>query len=293
LALVLTLDFFPPIVDDPFTYGEIAAANALSDVFAVGGTPIAALNIFGFPSQLPLETASSILEGGASKAGEANTPIIGGHTLEDEEPKYGLAVTGVIKPEKQITNSNASTGDLLVLTKAIGTGVITTALKNAPNMLDRNDLDAAIFSMTTLNNSASKCMISSAIQTATDITGFGLLGHLHKMMKTSDQSAIIWNDKIPVLNGTRDLIKKNIHPGGTLDNLESVKNFVNFSSDVTTFDKKLLTDPQTSGGILMSVPENKLTSLLKLLEDEGSLVNQVIGEVINKADSSILVKTGS
>ena len=289
--MVLTLDFFPPIVDDPFTYGEIAAANALSDVFAVGGTPVAALNIFGFPSQLPLETASLILEGGASKAGEANTPIVGGHTLEDDEPKYGLAVTGVIKPEKQITNSNAMTGDLLVLTKAIGTGVITTALKNAPNMVDKNDLDAAIFSMTTLNNSASKCMISSAIQTATDVTGFGLLGHLHKMMNASGQSAIIWNDKIPVLNGTRELIKKNIHPGGTSDNLEFIQNFVDFSSDITTFDKKLLADPQTSGGILMSVPENKLTSVVKLLEVEGTLVSQVIGEVVKKTVSSILVKT--
>ena len=289
LSLVLTLDFFAPIVDEGFVYGEIAAANALSDIYAVGGKPIIALNIAAFPRDLPIEIISSILEGGLSKAKEANTAIVGGHTIEDKEPKYGMAVTGFINTGEQITNSQAMTGDILILTKPIGTGIITTALRNNKDLLDQEYLDNAIASMTQLNNIASKAMNLFQVKAATDITGFGLLGHLHKMMIESKQSAIISENKVPILKGARELVEKNIFPGGTTRNLEYVKDYVDFSRDLTMEHKNLLADPQTSGGILMSVKESKVNELSNYLNDNGLKDHKVIGEITDKKDSTIKV----
>ena len=183
LALVQTLDFFPPIVDDPFDYGAIAAANALSDVYAVGGRPISALNVAAFPRDLPLDIFASVLAGGMDKATEAGCSIVGGHTVDDREPKYGLAVTGLVEPGKQVSNAGAQAGDRLVLTKAIGTGVITTAHKN--DRAAPGPLAEAVKSMKTLNRGASEAMTAAGANAATDVTGFGLLGHLHSMMKAS------------------------------------------------------------------------------------------------------------
>jgi|TARA_Y100000031_G_C8191965_1_gene371823 selenide,water dikinase len=289
LSLVLTLDFFAPIVDDGYTYGEIAAANSLSDVYAVGGRPVVALNIAAFPRDLPKEVASSILEGGFSKAREANTSIVGGHTIDDKEPKYGLAVTGFVKTGKQITNALAKTGDLLILTKPIGTGIITTALKNHKNLLNQNDLNIAIDSMRRLNNLACDVMNIHNIKSATDITGFGLLGHLDQMMKSSNKSAIIWNNKIPFFSGSKDLLKKDIYPMGTIRNLEYLEKYIDFPSDLSDIEKKLLADPQTSGGMLMAVPEKMLNNVSDFIENNDSKKVEVIGEVTEQKNYSISV----
>lgn len=289
ISLVLTLDFFAPIVDDGYTYGEIAAANSLSDVYAVGGKPVVALNIAAFPRNLPKEVISSILEGGFSKAKEANTSIVGGHTIDDNEPKYGLAVTGFVKTGKQITNALAKTGDLLLLTKPIGTGIITTALKNHKNFLKQNDLNIAIDSMKKLNNLASDAMNLYNIKSATDITGFGLLGHLDQMMKSSNKSAIIWNNKIPVFSGSKDLLKKDIYPAGTIRNLEYVEKYIDFPSNLSPIEKKLLADPQTSGGMLMAVPEKNLNKVTDFLENNDSKKIEIIGEITEQKNYSISI----
>ena len=289
ISLVLTLDFFAPIVDDGYTYGEIAAANSLSDVYAVGGKPVVSLNIAAFPRNLPKEVISSILEGGFSKAKEANTSIVGGHTIDDNEPKYGLAVTGFVKTGKQITNALAKTGDLLLLTKPIGTGIITTALKNHKNFLKQNDLNIAIDSMKKLNNLASDAMNLYNIKSATDITGFGLLGHLDQMMKSSNKSAIIWNNKIPVFSGSKDLLKKDIYPAGTIRNLEYVEKHIDFPSNLSPIEKKLLADPQTSGGMLMAVPEKNLNKVTDFLENNDSKKIEIIGEITEQKNYSISI----
>ena len=198
-ALVLTVDFFAPIVDDPFTYGAIAAANAMSDVYAVGGRPLTALNIVAFPRSLPPEVLSEILRGGASKVAEAGAIIVGGHTVDDDEPKYGLSVVGTVEPGAQIQNSTAKPGDVLVLTKPIGTGVVTTALKGGKAVSDV--LDAAVDSMLRLNRDAAEAMISAGVNAATDVTGFGIVGHLMTMMRASRTTGILSRSALPCTSG--------------------------------------------------------------------------------------------
>ncbi len=277
LALVLTVDFFPPIVDDPFHFGEIAVANALSDVYAKGGRPVSALNIAAFPRNLPPELVAKVLEGGQSKASEAKVSIVGGHTVDDAEPKYGLAVTGLIKPGDQVANDGAMPGDALVLTKAIGTGVITTAGK--AGVVDEDVLANAVESMSKLNRGASEAMMQIGVNAATDITGFGLLGHMHTMLKASGVSADLRLADVPVLDGVRDLLERGVAPGGTHRNVEALSENIEWADNIGDLDKLLLCDAQTSGGLLISVPQEKVSVLQEALKANGCLYAEVVGSV--------------
>ena len=276
VALVLTVDFFAPIVDDPFTYGAIAAANSLSDVYAVGGRPITALNIAAFPRSLPSEIPSEILRGGAAKVAEAGAIIVGGHTVDDVEPKYGLSVVGLIEPGRQVQNSTAQSGDVLVLTKPIGTGVVTTALKNGKAVGDV--LDSAVNSMLRLNRDAAEAMLTAGANAATDVTGFGIVGHLMTMMNASKTTGRLRRSALPVLPGVVELLSDGIAPGGTHRNLESCAESVKWVDGVTDIDQLLLCDPQTSGGLLISLPEDAVGGLIADLNGRG-VVGTVVGEV--------------
>ena len=289
LALVQTVDFFPPIVDDPYDYGAIAAANALSDVYAVGGRPISALNIAAFPRDLPLEIFASVLAGGMDKATEAGCSIVGGHTVDDREPKYGLAVTGLVEPGKQVSNATAKVGDCLVLTKAIGTGVITTALKN--DMAPPGALAEAVKSMKTLNKGAAEAMTAAGANSATDVTGFGLLGHLHSMMKASGAAARVSRSAIPVLPGVLELLDKDVAPGGTHRNLESLEGHLVWDDELPRTDRLLLCDPQTSGGMLISIPAAKCDLLIRNLVEKETPYAVVVGEVTDGEPGSITITT--
>lgn len=285
-ALVLTVDFFAPIVDDPFTYGAIAAANAMSDVYAVGGQPITALNIVAFPRSLPPEILAEILKGGASKVAEAGAIIVGGHTVDDTEPKYGLSVVGTVEPGKQIQNSTANPGDVLVLTKPLGTGVVTTALKNGKSVDDV--LEVAVNSMLKLNRDAAEAMISVGANAATDVTGFGLVGHLMTMMKSSGTTAQIRRSALTVLPGVLHLLNDGIAPGGTTRNIESSGDSVAWHNSITEIDRLLMCDPQTSGGLLISLPEDKTNALISDLERRG-ITGTIIGEVTKRDDYAVQI----
>lgn len=288
VALVLTVDFFPPIVDDPFDYGAIAVANALSDVYAVGGRPITGLNIAAFPRDLPPEIIARVFEGGGVKAAEAGVVIIGGHTVDDKEPKYGLAVTGLITPGKQVTNAAARPGDQLVLTKAIGTGIITTAGKN--DMVRPEVMAGAVQSMSLLNRGAAEAMTAVGVNAATDITGFGLLGHLKGMVVGSRVSAKVFRSAVPVLDGALDLLEGGVAPGGTHRNLEAVGDVVKWGEGITDTDRLLLCDAQTSGGMLISVPPERTHELQKRLLANGTPFAAVVGEVIEGDPGTIYVE---
>jgi selenide,water dikinase len=283
LAVVLTVDFFPPIVDDPFIFGQIAAANSLSDVYAMGAKPIAALNVVGFPSDLDMSILGEILKGGASKALEAGIVIAGGHSVVDAEPKYGLSVTGIVNPGSQTANSTSKSGDLLLLTKPIGTGIITTAGKQ--EKVAAEVLENAVAIMAALNKSASESMISVGVNACSDVTGFGLLGHLREMMEGSGLGARIYKSKVPVIEGTTDLLEQGIAPGGTMRNLDSLKSTVLWDKEISENDKILLSDAQTSGGLLISVNPDKADKLRQSLSEAGTLSNQIIGEVYTPSDT--------
>ena len=279
VALVLTNDFFAPIVDDPFDYGQIAAANALSDIYAVGGTPITALNIAAFPRDLGSDVIAKILEGGQAKAAEAGILIIGGHTVDDKEPKYGLAAVGIITPGEQITNANAQPGDVLILTKAIGSGFITTAGKFGTAPAD--SIVAAVKSMATLNKGAAAAMQEVGVNAATDVTGFGLLGHLVQMMKASVTSATLNWSAIPFLPGAIDLALAGSTSGGTLRNMEALQGEVLYGEGISEFEFMVLADAQTSGGMLISVPEERSGALIKSLVANETLYSEIIGRIDN------------
>ena len=279
LALVLTVDFFPPIVDDPYAFGEVAVANALSDVYAMGGRPLLGLNLVGFPVDLPKEILTRILMGGASKAQEAGVLIAGGHTVDDKEPKYGMAVTGVIEPGRQVTNAGAKVGDVLVLTKPIGTGIITTAGKQ--QRVGSDVMDNAVRVMATLNNRASEAMMKVGVNGCTDVTGFGLMGHLRGMVSASGVSARLAHGAIPVLDGVLELLDSGIAPGGTHRNLDSVNGVVKWHRTIGDEAKLLLCDAQTSGGLLISVAADKKDMLLDELEAAGVDTRVEIGEIVD------------
>jgi selenide,water dikinase len=281
LAIIQTLDFFPPIVDDAFKYGEIAVANALSDVYAMGGDPVIALNIVGFPVELPKDILGNILKGGASKAIEAGVLIVGGHTVDDKEPKYGLSVTGLIRPGDQVTNTGAKPGDVLVLTKPIGSGIITTAGK--AQRVSAKVLDNAIAVMSQLNREAAHAMMSVGVNACADVTGFGLLGHLRLIVNGSNVGARISLASIPVFDGVWDLLDADIAPGGTRRNLDSLEETVQWHADISDKAKLLLADAQTSGGLLISVSAAKKDALLAALETHGVAVRAVIGEIVDKS----------
>ena len=279
-ALVLTVDFFPPIVDDPFSFGAIAVANSLSDIYAMGGKPLLGLNIVGFPVELPKEILAEILQGGYAKAQEAGCLIIGGHTVDDKEPKYGLAVVGLVEPGKQVTNAGAMPGDVLVLTKPLGTGIITTAAKQ--DKTDPEVLERAVEVMSTLNRGACQAMTSVGVNAGTDVTGFGLLGHLSSMMRASGTGAVLQLSSIPVIPGTWDLLEQGIAPGGTHRNLQSVSEGVEWHQDVGEAARLLLCDAQTSGGLLICVARDRLDALMREMEAAGVTGAQVIGQLIGQ-----------
>ena len=292
LALIQTVDFFPPIVDDPFTFGEIAVANALSDVYAMGGTPLIALNIVGFPIDLPKEILGQVLSGGASKAAEAGVLIVGGHTVDDSEPKYGLAVTGLVEPGRQITNAGAKAGDVLVLTKPIGTGIITTAAKLQD--VTSEVLEGAVEVMSTLNHSASHAMVKTGVHACTDVTGFGLLGHLQAMLQASGVAARLSSEAVPQIEGAWELVQRGVSPGGTGRNLESVDEVTAWGPRIDEPMKLLLSDAQTSGGLLISVASEQRDQLLRELASAGVETAAVVGKVVHRdAPDAPLIEVGT
>jgi selenide,water dikinase len=276
-ALIFTTDYFPPIVDDPYDYGQIAVANALSDVYAKGGRPLMALNLVNFPDDLSKDILVTILKGAYAKADEAGLLIVGGQTITDKEPKYGLAVVGLVKPGEQVINASAKPGDRLVLTKPIGTGIITTAHKR--NAIPPAVLSEAVRQMATLNRGAAEAMQRIKVSACTDITGFGLLGHLRGMVEGSKVKATIHLSRVPLLSGVRELAAQGIAPGGSHRNLESVMDMVEWDAGISAVDRLLLADAQTSGGLLISVPASRLDKLVRELEKERVETIAVIGEI--------------
>ncbi|UCG51806.1 MAG: selenide, water dikinase SelD [Candidatus Latescibacterota bacterium] len=288
-AIVQTVDFFTPIVDDPFQFGAIAAANSLSDIYAMGGRPLFALNVVGFPSnRLPMGVLEEILGGAQSKADEAGISIIGGHTVDDTEPKYGLAVTGLIDPKHVVTNRNARPGDVLVLTKPIGTGVLSTALKR--DLLEENQKETLVNTMASLNRAASEAMQTVGVNACTDVTGFGLLGHLLEMMNGSDVSAVIRVGTIPILPRVVELATSGVIPGGTQDNHNHTAPSVDYDEGISEVKRLVLNDAQTSGGLLISLPENKIERLTRALKKKGVETVAVIGEVVGRSEPPIKVE---
>ena len=278
-ALVQTVDFFTPIVDDPFIFGKIAAANSLSDIYAMGATPLFALNIVGFPKEdLPLTVLGEILNGGSVKAQEAGISILGGHSIDDKEPKYGLVVTGKISLDKIVTNGGAKPGDCLILTKPLGSGIISTAIKRGE--ATKSLIKAGSKLMTTLNSSAGKLMVKHGATAATDVTGFGLLGHLWEMCQASCVSVEINFDGLPFINGIYDLVKNNVVPNGTKRNLNNISDKVNFHKRLGKTEQLMVTDSQTSGGLLIAMPKEKTESFLKDFEGETPYRAHIIGKCV-------------
>jgi len=272
------VDFFTPVVDDPFTYGQIAAANALSDVYAMGGVPKTALNLVCWPqSGLPGEMLGEILRGGAEKAREAGVVIVGGHSVADEEVKYGMAVTGVIDPRRIIRNVGAQIGDSLVLTKPLGTGVLMTAFKR--DQLPQDQYSAAVASMARLNASAAQSMLKYEVHAATDITGFGLVGHALKMAEGSEVALRFEASRLPFLPGARHWSRKGMIPGGGRRNREFFSPKVRVSEKIQPELAELAFDPQTSGGLLITLPDREAAALLADLRTEGNLDAVIVGRV--------------
>jgi len=283
-VLIQTVDFFTPIVDDAYEFGEIAAANALSDIYAMGGEPLFALNIVGFPiNDLPKEILQKILQGGADKAAEAGIPIVGGHSVDDKEPKYGLVVTGQIDEKKMWKNSDAQAGDVIVLTKPLGTGIIATATKKG--LAPSNAILEASNSMKTLNKYAADALKNFDPHAVTDITGFGLLGHLKEVCQSSNVSASIDFSKLEFFSSVLDLAKSGIIPGGTRRNLKYVEPFTHFNPKLDDVQKLITADAQTSGGLLVTLPENQAKSYIKQTNNSS----KIIGEIITKKSKHIYV----
>jgi len=288
-ALVATVDFFTPIVDDAYDFGRIAAANAFSDVYAMGATPFLALNLVGWPrGTLPLELLGDVLRGGQDVAQQAGAFVLGGHSVDDPEPKYGMVAIGEAHPDRVVTLARARPGDVLVLTKPIGTGVLTTALKR--DLLTAADLAPAVASMTTLNAGAARAMLAVGVDAATDVTGFGLLGHLHNMLAASGVAAEIDAAAVPLLPGAADLAARGAVPGGTQRNRDAVAAHVTFAPAVDETTRVLLCDAQTSGGLLLAVPAERAQDLIAALKKEGTPAAARIGRVTAGTAGTIQVR---
>jgi len=287
IAAVLTVDYFTPVVDDPYQFGRIAVTNALSDIYAMGARPVLALNMVGYPAGTrPLEDLVEILRGGADQAAAAGVSIVGGHSIDDPEPKYGLAVMGLVDPSSVLTNAGARVGDRLVFTKPIGTGIIATAVKHAaasPEVSDR-----AIQVMTTLNGPASEAALHVGCNACTDVTGFGLLGHLREMTLASGVGARVCASAVPVIDGVMDLIARDLVPGGTEANLDNLMTLgaVEWASGVAPETRLLLCDAQTAGGLLLSVPPDRVGEMIDALTAAGVLTAADIGEIISDPEQT-------
>lgn len=290
-AIVQTVDFFTPIVDDPYHFGAIAAANAFSDIYAMGGKPLFALNIVGFPSnRLPMEILKRILQGAQDKAKEAGVNIIGGHTVDDTEPKYGMAVTGIIDPKRILTNSNAQPGDAIILTKPIGVGIIATAIKRG--LTDEKTMNRAIAIMSALNRRAAEVLNQFPVNACTDVTGFGLLGHLKEMSRASRVNAVISLDSVPSIGEAWDFATGNVVPGGTLNNMDYVADIVEWSEGISRTARIILCDAQTSGGLLIAIPPKYTDNLLRELRNNGVIDAACIGSFTEKGEGRIAVRKG-
>jgi selenide,water dikinase len=289
LAVVQTVDLFPPVVDDPYHYGAIAAANSLSDVYAMGARPLTALNIICYPGgSLSTEVLTRILKGSADKIGEAGVSLVGGHTLEDPEPKYGLCVMGVVHPDHIVTNSRARPGDRLVLTKPLGIGILTTALK--AGLLGEDTIGKVVAVMSRLNRVAAEAMTAVGAHACTDITGFGLLGHLYEMVRASGVGALVRLSQVPVLAEAWPLVEERIVPGGSYANMEYLKEDIQWGEGVSREAQIVLCDAQTSGGLLISVAADRLDSLQAALRQGGTDEAAVIGEITSQPKGKILVE---
>ena len=287
LALIQTLDFFTPIVDDPYLFGQIAAANSLSDVYAMGGEPKTALNIVGFPNCLDPKILGRILEGGASKVLEAGAVLAGGHSIQDDEPKYGLSVTGFVNPKKIFKNYGSNPGDVLILTKQIGSGIINTAIK--AEMAEDYMIDEVVKVMTSLNKKAKEVVENYSISACTDITGFGLVGHAMEMASSSNVTFEIYVEKVPYIQGSLDMAKMGLVPAGTYNNKDYISKDV-LSENIEECYIDLLYDPQTSGGLLISLPESEVENILKDFEDKNMDTKvSVIGSVVERKEKSIIL----
>lgn len=269
LALVQTVDLFPPVVDDPYAFGQIAAANALSDVYAMGGVPLTALNIVGFPDGLDLKILARILEGGLSKLEEAGCTLVGGHSVRDQEPKYGLAVTGTVHPDRVVTNAGAKIGDQLVLTKPIGIGILTTALKR--DLLTADEVDRVTQTMAALNREAAQAMVQVGVHACTDVTGFGLLGHLFEMATGSQVGFRVLSAAVGVLEPALKWLREGVLPGGSLKNRRYLETSgcLDWGTGVDEHSRALLCDAVTSGGLLMAVAPHKAGALDAALAQRG------------------------
>ncbi|SHK46418.1 selenophosphate synthase [Desulforamulus aeronauticus DSM 10349] len=290
IATIQTVDFFTPMVDDPYFFGQIAAANALSDVYAMGGTPLLALNIVCFPSCLSPDILAEILRGGADKVAEAGAIVAGGHSVQDDEPKYGLAVTGVVHPKQVYSNATAAPGDLLIVTKPLGTGIINTGIK--ADLVEKAVIDKTISTMAALNKEAARVMQQVGVSSCTDITGFGLLGHSAEMAQASGLSLHLYAEAVPVLPGVRELARMGIIPGGAYNNRNHLGDRLFIEEKVTREEIDILCDPQTSGGLLIAVPAPRASRLLTELHNSGVAEAAIIGEMMPQDKFLITVGRG-
>jgi selenide,water dikinase len=288
LAIIQTLDFFTPIVDEPYAFGQIAVANALSDVYAMGGQPLTAMNIVCFPQgTMAISILQDILAGGLDKMREAEVLLVGGHSVEDAELKYGLSVTGTIHPDKVVLNNGAIAGDRLILTKPLGTGIISTAIKG--NMAGEEAIAKIMKSMSTLNRRACELMQEVGVNACTDVTGFGLLGHAAEMIEGTNVGVVIESAAVPFFPETRELAEMGMIPAGLYRNRDFRKNMVDIAEEVPGYLADILSDPQTSGGLLISVPKPKTSGLLNKLHKEGVTEAVIIGEVVAEPKGRIVV----
>jgi selenide,water dikinase len=288
-ALIETLDFFTPIVDDPYTFGQIAVANALSDVYAMGGRPLTAMNIVCFPvKKMDISILKDILAGGLDKMREAEVVLVGGHSVEDNELKYGLSVTGVIHPARVVLNTGARAGDRLVLTKALGTGIINTALKGG--LADERAVAGAVECMSTLNRKASELMMEMDVHACTDVTGFGLLGHACEMINGSEVGMKIRASSVPLLPWTEEYARMGLIPGGTIRNRDYRLNMIEVAAEISDETLLILFDAQTSGGLLISVPEREAALLVEKMRENGIRDAAIIGEVVAGPQCKIIVE---
>lgn len=285
-ALIETLDFFTPVVDDPYTFGQIAAANSLSDIYAMGGEPKVALNIVCFPACLPIDVLSQILRGGADKVLEAGAVVVGGHTVDDNEPKYGLSVTGIVHPKKILKNNTAKEGDLLILTKPLGVGIINTAIKGG--LASPEAYEKAVEVMKTLNKYAFLKVRDFDISSCTDITGFGLMGHLYEMAEGSGHSITVYKNRVPVIPEAVEYAKMGLVPAGAYKNKSYLEGKY-ILSGVEEYMEDILFDPQTSGGLILSMKEIDAMKAMAALK-ELDLKSALIGEVTARKDKYLYVK---
>ena len=287
-AIIQTVDFFPPVVDDAYSFGAITAANAMSDVYAMGGEVLLALNIAAWRDDLPLEVLSEIFRGAADKVAQAGAAIAGGHTVIDQEPKFGLSVTGVVHPDHIITKAGARAGDVLMLTKPLGTGLITTAGKNG--VVSEAHLQNAIAWMSRLNRDAAQAMQEIGIRCATDITGYGLLGHAYEIAEASDVAIRFHSDALPLLDGALEYARQKQIPGGAGRNKLYLDGKVAFSEKLPDDLYEILFDPQTSGGLLIAVPAEQLDAMTRALDSRG-VAHWIIGEVVEKKTTDSKLQT--